>query len=100
MEVFFIVIVFLYIVITEWFKINPDHRLEKGHALYATFDPENGGTLYHVIDVNDKGFTIESHNHDRVDIPGEQRKTHFVPYEMIPITNLHVWDRHRETNYE
>lgn len=84
----------------EWFKINPNHRPEKGHALYATFDPESGGTLYYVIDVNEKGFTLKSDNHNGVNIPEDQKKTFFIPYELIPITNLHVWDRHRETNYE
>lgn len=84
----------------EWFKINPNHRPEKGHALYSTFDLETGGTLYYVIDVNKEGFTIKSESQNGVQTPDEEAKTYFIPYELIPITNLYVADRYRETNYE
>lgn len=85
----------------KWIKINPYHRPEKGHAMLATFNPEDGGTLYYVIQVNKDSFVIESElgiNGEK--IPDDQKEQYVIPHQLIPITNLHVWDRHRESNYE
>lgn len=84
----------------EWIKINPNHRPAVGHAIYSTFNPEEGGTLYYVREINDKGFTIESENNNGNKIPDDKKVTLFIPYELIPVTNFYVWDRHRENNYE
>jgi hypothetical protein len=84
----------------KWIKINPDHRPAAGHAILATLNPEEGGTLYYVRDVNKNGFTVESDSTNGVNIPDDQRVSQFIPYEDIPKTNFYVWDRHRENNYE
>lgn len=45
----------------EWIKINPNHRPAEGHAVYSTFNPEEGGTLYYVREIKKDGFTVQSH---------------------------------------
>lgn len=85
----------------EWIKINPNHRPAIGHVLYSTFNPADGGTLYIVSKINETGFNVQSYkDKDGKDIPEDHRVTLFVPYDLIPITNFYVWDRHRENNYE
>jgi hypothetical protein len=84
----------------RWIKINPDHRPAVGHAIYSTFNPEDGGTLYMVTETNNDGFTVRSTGNNEGDIPEDKQVILFVPYNLIPITNFHVWDRHRENNYE
>lgn len=85
----------------EWIKINPNHRPAVGHAIYSTFNPEEGGTLYYVREINDRGFTVQSHTgKDGKEIPEDQKVTLFIPFDLIPVTNFYVWDRHRENNYE
>lgn len=84
----------------DWIKINPNHRPAVGHAIYSTFNPENGGTLYYVREVNDEGFTIQSDSNNDGEIPDDQKVILFIPFDLIPITNFYVWDRHRENNYE
>jgi hypothetical protein len=83
-----------------WIKINPYHEPEKGHAIYSTFNPEDGGTLYYVKNVAKDGFTIQSESNNEGIIPDGQKVTLFVPFDLIPITNFWVWDRHRENNYD
>jgi hypothetical protein len=84
----------------EWIRINPNHRPAVGHALYSTFDPEKGGTLYYVRAIDDKGFTVQSDRDNMGEIPEDKKVTLFVPFDLITITNFYVWDRHRENNYE
>ena len=83
-----------------WIKINPDHRPAVGHAIYSMFNPEDGGTIYYVREVNADGFTIQSDADDTGKIPEEQKIILFIPFNLIPVTNFYVWDRHRENNYE
>ncbi|WP_315819123.1 hypothetical protein [Paraflavitalea speifideaquila] len=84
----------------EWIKINPNHRPAVGHAIYSTFNPEEGGTLYYVRAINDVGFTVESESNYSGKISEDQKVTLFIPFNLIPVTNFYVWDRHRENNYE
>jgi hypothetical protein len=83
-----------------WIKINPYHRPARGHAIYSTFHPDEGGTLYYVIDVAESGFTIQSVANNEGQISDENKVTLFIPYDLIAITNFWIWDRHRENNYE
>ena len=80
----------------KWIKINPYHRPDVGHALLATFNAEEGGTLYFVTEKTEEGFTIEGKSTNNVDFPEGQKPLFFIPYNLIPITNLHIWDRDRE----
>ena len=84
----------------EWIKINPNHRPAVGHAIYSTFDPEKGGTIYYVREVNSEGFTIQSESNQQGEIPESERVSLFIPFNLIPVTNFFVWDRHRENDYE
>ncbi len=84
----------------EWIKINPNHRPAVGHAMYSTFNPEDGGTLYYVREVNDEGFTVQSESNKDGQIPDDQKVTLFIRFDLIPVTNFYVLDRHRENNYE
>lgn len=84
----------------EWIKINPYHRPAVGHAIYSTFNPEEGGTLYYVKEINEEGFTVRSESNNKGNIPEGEKVTLFIPYNLIPVTNFYVWDRHRENNYE
>lgn len=83
-----------------WIKINPNHRPAVGHGIYSTFNPEEGGTLYNVMAINEDGFTVQSESNEDGKIPEDKKVTLFIPYNLIPVTNFHVWDRHRENNYE
>lgn len=90
----------------KWIKINPNHRPAVGRAIYSSFinpedmSSEDNGTLYYVIDINEEGFTIESKSDKNGEFPLEKRTKLFIGYELILVTNLWVWDRHRENNYE
>jgi hypothetical protein len=79
--------------IMKWIKIAPEHRPVIGQSLFSGHAPDSaGGTLYFVVDRDERGFTVESGpalgNASHV----SERQRLYIPYELLPVTNFHIWD--------
>ena len=71
----------------DWYQINNDHRPEKGHAIYVTTNPKEGGIACHVKTIDEKGFSIASEDGKYKD---------YIEFDSIEKRgNLYAWDRDR-----
>lgn len=76
----------------QWYRINKDYRPVFGYAIYVTENPEEGGTAYHVDEVNEHGFSMVSKYDENI--------KEFVRYDTIDErTDLYAWDRFREQDF-
>lgn len=79
----------------SWIKMDINYKLKIGEELLATFSdyPEGVGTLYKCIQINDISFTVIQIKHisttEVSEIPDADRKTHEIPFSLVPLINLH-----------